>query len=305
MPCYHPIKGIMTSIDGKIKFLPSTQFQPHNVQMTVPCGRCIGCREAYSKMWAIRCVHEIQMHEQSCFLTLTYSTMPKNGSLIKDHLKNFLKHYRKWLSRKYPGTKIRYFACGEYGEKLSRPHFHLLIFGHDFHDKEFLTSILTTSPSLKKLWKHGFHSIGEANFQTAAYIARYVVKKVSGSAADKHYQNIDLDTGEITPILGEYSTMSNRPGIGYDWYQKYKTDVYPSDEIIHEGHHYPVPRYYDKLCERDNPKLFEQVKKARTAKFEQLDPKEFHFKRLIAKEACKQAKITLHLQREYEKETNS
>lgn len=288
------------SFTGKTKkFIPTTGRLPiHETLMTVPCGRCLGCRLAHSQMWALRCTHEMQMHEKSCFLTLTYAPdkLPKHGTLVPKHLQDFLKRYRD----KYKDHKIRFFACGEYGEKLSRPHYHLLIFGHQFDDTEKLTSVLTTSPSLTKLWKHGFHSIGEANFATAAYIARYVTKKISGGAADKHYQKPCLETGELIPILGEYSTQSNRPGIGYDWYQKYKTDVFPSDEIIHEGRPYPVPRYYDKLLERDQPELYERVKQNRIDNFKELDPNEFHHKRLLVKETCKQAKITLHLKRQYE-----
>nr|UXQ87955.1 MAG: replication initiation protein [Microvirus sp.] len=271
--------------------------------MTVPCGRCIGCRIAHSQMWALRCTHEIQEHAQNCFLTLTYSpeNIPKHGTLVKKHLQDFIKRYRKKFVNSH---KIRFYACGEYGEKLSRPHYHILVFGHQFTDTVKLTSVLNTSEELSKLWKHGFHSIGEANFQTAAYIARYVTKKINGSQADKHYQAPCLETGELMPILGEFSTQSLKPGIGANWYEKYQSDVYPSDEIIHEGRRYPVPAYYDKLLERTNPELFEKVKQNRTDNFEELklqNPNEYNTKRLLEKEKCKQAKITLHLKREYEK----
>lgn len=299
MPCYHPVRGIITSVNGKIKFLPKIgPIESAETKMTVPCGRCTGCREAHAKMWAIRCVNEISMHQQSSFITLTYADehLPKNGTLHKKHLTDFIKRYRKKISP----TKIRYFACGEYGDKLGRPHFHILTFGHQFDDREHYQGNLYTSPTLEKIWGKGFCPVGEANFSTAAYIARYVTKKITGDIADKHYVRPDLETGELIPILGEYSTMSNRPGIGYDWYQKYKNDVYPSDEIIHEGHPYPVPRYYDKLLERDNPDLYRRVKQKRIDTFETLDPKEFHWKRLLDKERCKQAKIKIHLKRKYE-----
>lgn len=308
MPCYYPVTGIITSHNGKRKFIPKKGITHPDTPLTVPCGRCIGCRLENSKMWTIRCLNEMHFHEHNTFLTLTYAPehLPKSGTLVKKHLQDFFKRYRK-----NTGVKIRYFACGEYGDNLSRPHYHILVFGHRFNDEEiYKTSIkgdkYYISPTLNKLWPFGHAIIGEANMQTAAYISRYVTKKINGSQADKHYQGVDLDTGELVPILGEYATMSNRPGIGAQFYEEYKNDIYPSDEIIHDGKYFPVPRYYDVLLERDDPKLFEKVKQARIDNFEALKverPDEFKPKRLIQKEKCKQAQIALHLKRNYENDT--
>lgn len=286
------------------KFIPKKNPTPSDgSSMSVPCGRCLGCRLDYSKMWTIRMVNEMHFHEQNCFLTLTYSpeNLPENGTLVKKHLQDFIKRYRKICG------KLRFYACAEYGEKLSRPHYHILVFGHQFADKKYYKTIngntLYTSPTLEKLWKYGFSSIGEATMQSAAYVSRYVTKKVSGAQADKHYETINPLTGEIHKILGEFSTQSLKPGIGEQFYRKYKNDIYPSDEIIHDGKYFPVPTYYDVLLERDDPQLFAQVKKNRIDNFEELKldhPLEFSQKRLIQKEACKQAKIDLHLKRKYE-----
>lgn len=311
------------------KFIPKKNPTPSDgSSMSVPCGRCLGCRLDYSKMWTIRMVNEMHFHEQNCFLTLTYSpeNLPKNGTLVKKHLQDFIKRYRKHLSDtlpwsfqqdpKYPNDstattwqphKIRFYACAEYGEKLSRPHYHILVFGHQFADKKYYRTIngntLYTSPTLEKLWKYGFSSIGEATMQSAAYVSRYVTKKVSGAQADKYYMSAPDKWGEQHKILGEFSTQSLKPGIGEQFYRKYKNDIYPSDEIIHDGKYFPVPTYYDVLLERDDPQLFAQVKKNRIDNFEELKldhPLEFSQKRLIQKEACKQAKIDLHLKRKYE-----
>ncbi len=307
MACFHPIRGKISfsQITGKRKFIPLEKHQTANGEttMTVPCGRCIGCRIAHSKMWAIRCTHEMQMHEQACFLTLTYAPeyLPKTGTLVKEHLQLFIKRLRKQISPK----KIRFFACGEYGENLSRPHYHILIFGHQFPDQKVhqitkTKDIYYKSEILTNLWGMGHCISAKACFQTAAYISRYVTKKLNGAQADKHYKSIDLETGELVPILGEFSTQSLKPGIGADWYEQYKKDVYPSDEIIHEGQRYKVPGYYDKILERENPELWETVKQNRIDNFEDLPIEDFHWKRLLDKEICLQANLTKHL-RELEK----
>lgn len=301
MACFHPINGAIgvDTVTGKRKFIPiqKGQTSPYDTIITVPCGRCIGCRIDHSKMWAIRCTNEMQMHKQACFLTLTYDQehLPENGTLVKSHLQKFIKRLRKHISP----LKIRFFACGEYGEKLSRPHYHLMVFGYQFPDQKnyFLSKggdQIYTSATLTSLWGKGMATSGKACFQTAAYISRYVTKKLNGEAAKKHYQSTNLETGEVSPILPEYSTQSLKPGIGYDWYKKFHKDVYPSDEIIHEGQRYKVPSYYDKILERENPNLWETVKQNRIENFEKLDIKDFQWRRLLDKEICLQAKLTKH-----------
>ena len=78
------------------------------------------------------------MHEDNCFITLTYDdeNIPWDGSLNKQHFQAFMKRLR-WHNKE---KKIRYFHVGEYGEQLSRPHYHALIFNHDFDDKETVDS---------------------------------------------------------------------------------------------------------------------------------------------------------------------
>ena len=192
MPCYKPLRGYRSNTKtqtGKrsIVFNPRHGFidQPQDV----PCGQCIGCRLERSRQWAIRIVHESQMHEQSYFLTLTYNNefLPKTGSLQKADVQLFMKRLRKKF-----GKGIRYYYCGEYGEKFHRPHYHLIIFGCEFPDK-ILWKIergnrLWISEDLNKLWKKGYCSIGMVTFESAAYVARYVTKKITGKQANQHYE---------------------------------------------------------------------------------------------------------------------
>lgn len=170
--------------------------------------------------------------------------------------------------RKRFGKGIRYFHCGEYGDELRRPHYHALIFGFDFEDKSLYRQnaqgdSLYTSEALSKEWGKGFCTTGDVTFQSAAYVARYVMKKRTGPQAEDHYKMIHPKTGEIVTQRPEYTTMSRRPGIGTGWLEKFKTDVYPGDFIILNGKRVRPPRWYDTVLERDDPKLFRELKRRR------------------------------------------
>lgn len=142
--------------------------------------------------------------------------------------------------------------CGEYGEEFGRPHFHACLFGADFADKLYLSrtgsgSKLYRSAELEKLWTHGFSSIGDVTFESAAYVARYVMKKVTGNLAKEHYNYVDEESGEILRRVAEFNRMSLRPGIGANWLRKFEKDVYPEGKIVVNGMKANPPRYYDKL----------------------------------------------------------
>ena len=198
----------------------------------------------------MRCVHEAELHEDNCFLTLTYDDahLPDNGGLNKRHFQLFMKKLRKSIAPK----KVRYYMCGEYGEATARPHYHAIIFGHWFTDQAFLFNTANghavyTSPTLRKLWKYGHVTMGTVTFESAAYVARYIMKKVTGEKAEEHYKRVDPDTGEVHSIAPEYTAMSRRPGIGRDWYDKYADDVFPSDTVVMRGQPMRPPRFYDNL----------------------------------------------------------
>ena len=219
-------------------------------------------------------MHEAQTHEANCFLTLTYDDLhlPLNNGLDRDHVPSFLKRLRKAISP----TKIRYFQCGEYGSNLDRPHYHLAIFGYGFPDRKRWTTrgdhTVHRSEQLEQLWDLGFSEIGSLTFKSAAYIARYVTKKIklseyssehARSLHESRYERLDPYTGEIHLAEPEHATMSLKPGIGEPWYRKYWTDVYPADQIIMNGKQMRPPRYYDRLLAREHPDLWETVRRSR------------------------------------------
>ncbi|CAK0755284.1 hypothetical protein CCP3SC15_2050003 [Gammaproteobacteria bacterium] len=263
MPCYSPLKAWRAAAvnpSGKRGLVFSPRDGIPYRQLEVPCGQCIGCRLERSRQWAIRCVHEGQLHAVNSFVTLTYDDahFPAQGSLQLRDFQLFMKRLRK--SRP---ESIRFFHCGEYGSELNRPHYHSILFGIGFPDRQ-LWSVrngekLYRSEALEKLWPFGFSTVGDLTFESAAYVARYVTKKVTGRIADSHY-------------LGrkpEYVTMSRRPGIGSKWYAQFSGDVFPSDEvIIRGGVRCRPPKFYDKLLEADAPEVLRRIKITRELRAE-------------------------------------
>ena len=291
MPCYHPISAYQCA-DGSIVFQERRWFNTVKT-LSLPCGQCIGCRLERSRQWAMRCMHEAQLHENNCFITLTYDNthFPSDGSLHYKDFQLFIKRLRK----KFGNTRIRYYMAGEYGENFGRPHFHACIFGHDFHDKKLWKrsssgAMLYRSEDLELLWPFGYSSIGDVNFESAAYVARYIMKKVTGHNAKKHYTETDEETGEITTRKPEFNKMSLKPGIGYDWYKTYKNDVYPHDYVIIKGKKVKPPKFYDKKYKLDNPFEFDEILYKREINGK-LNSEDNTLERLKVKEIVQQAKL--------------
>lgn len=268
MTCYHPLKGFQSktpTAKGKFGIVFNRKMGYIDKPMTVPCGQCVGCRLERSRQWATRCAHEASLHERNCFITLTYrdADLPDDNSLDVTVFQKFMKRLRKRF-----GSGIRFYHCGEYGSTYGRPHYHACIFGFDFQDKKLFKvtetgSRLYTSEALSELWPYGFSTIGDVTFQSAAYVARYIMKKVNGDAAQNHYTKLDPNTGEIYQIKPEYTTMSRRPGIGHGWFEKFTKDVYPSDFIVINDKKVRPPKYYDTQFEILNPDAYEKIKSNR------------------------------------------
>lgn len=191
---------------------------------------------------------------------------------------------------------IRFYHCGEYGEKNKRPHYHTLLFNHDFSDKipysETQGTPLFISENLTQLWGKGFCTIGEVTFDSAAYVARYIMKKITGNKAKEHYKSLDTETGEIHNIVPEYTTMSRRPGIGTGWYDKFKPDVYPDDFIIINGKKMRPPRFYDDLYKKGEPDNFEITKHERLERAKDQED-DNTYDRLVVREKVTKARLKL------------
>lgn len=254
------------------------------------CGRCVGCRLERSRQWAVRCIHEASLHEDNCFITLTYDEFHVAPSLVYRDFQLFMKRLRK----RAPG--VRFFMCGEYGDEGGRPHFHACLFGFRFPDQVFFMesgagSRVYTSAVLSRLWPFGFTSIGDVTFESAAYVARYVMKKITGDAAAEHYKRVDEDTGELVDCVPEFCHMSLKPGIGAGWFDKFHKDVYPRGFCVVNGVRVSPPKYYDRRYKRMDDDGFADLtmRRDQLARSKYLDNTD---ERLVVKEVVAEATVS-------------
>lgn len=269
MTCYHPVtayRSVKPNKNGKYPIIFNKKSPFAGEEIKIKCNNCIGCRLDYSLHWAIRCVNEAQMHENNCFITLTFSDqyLNKDLSLEKDDYQKFMKRLR----REIEPLKISYYACGEYGSLNHRPHWHACIFNFK-PDDLVLWQIkhgvkLYRSATLEKLWPFGFVTVGEVTFESAAYVARYMTKKIKGEMALSHYAIVDYNSGEVLGFREpERSLISTKPAIGAEFAKKYIKDIYPDDFVFFKKQKLKPPLYYDKIYDTLDPEGFQKIKKAR------------------------------------------
>lgn len=254
----------------------------------------------YARQWSVRIMHEVQLHDVNCFLTLTHDdeSLPAFGSLDKLAFPGFMKRLRESLNpcwadgEQGPKVCIRYFMAGEYGSQSFRPHYHACLFGFDFPDKA-LHSVrhgypVWTSEYLQKLWPLGLCEIGSVTSASASYVARYCVKKQGLKSG--RYDKVDLSTGEVHRVSPEFTLMSRRPGIGRAWLDRYMCEVYPADSVVVRGRLEKPPRRYDDWYSIGAPVDFERVQRLRA---EKRVLREERPERLVARERCASARLAL------------
>ena len=269
MACYHPLVGYYSrdvNDSGKrsLVFNPDSSLLPVPVQ--VPCGRCIGCRLDRSLSWAVRCMHEASLYDENCFITLTFNDdYISDGSLHVEDFQNFMKRLRQEIAPR----RIRFFHCGEYGAKYSRPHHHACIFGYDFPDKVLFRGDIYTSEILSRLWPYGFSTVGKVTFESAAYVARYVLKKWSKAdlkgeglyEAMRNFSECERSGSAYQGRKPEYVTMSRRPGIGSTWFSKFGNEVTSTGYVLMpNGKKAKPPKFYDSRFELDDIFNFHIIK---------------------------------------------
>lgn len=234
------------------------------------------------------------MHSRNSFITLTYNQehLPEDQGLNVKHWQDFAKRLRKKLG------PFRFIHCGEYGDRSLRPHYHACIFGLNFREdrKPFGNSSghpLYTSQTLSDAWKWGYCTIGELTFDSAAYVASYCFKKANGKTAEARYTRLDTSTGEQWAVQPEYATMSRNKGLGQTWFDKYASDIYPHDFAIAKGQKFRPPKFYDRLLEKQNPTLWEEIQ-ARRKTHVRSNPQELTAPRLEVKEEILKRSIQQH-----------
>jgi hypothetical protein len=324
MACISPLKG-WCAPDGGIVF--AKKHSHTKIPMEVPCGQCWSCRLARSREWATRLVKEAMYwpEEKRSFITLTYAPehLPHNQSVDVKEFQKFMKRLRKHFGH----PKLKYFHCGEYGKEcrtcgkskpvcerqqehefkpqLGRPHYHSILYGIQWNDlEEFKRTkageLIYKSETLNKLWGKGFCSIGNLTFESCAYVARYVMKKVNGDMAKEHYKKeVDIcpNTGQINNIdlTPEYITMSRNPAIAKEYFSDYQDEIIATDSLLlnRKGQTYPVrpPRYFSKIIEKSNPNALAHIKTERLRKRQQ-QKDEFTEARADVKQTIKKLKMS-------------
>lgn len=187
--------------------------------------------------------------------------------------------------------KLRYFHCGEYGDQTQRPHYHAIIYGYMPDDLRIYSQgkrgdSIYQSESLDKLWGLGKTYTGTVTFESASYVARYCLKKISGDMAEDHYKGRQP----------EYVTMSLKPAIGQGYFDKYEPEIFPSDFVVSRGKKMQPPKFYLKKLETTNPELYKKVKRQRLVRSVQ-NAENQTTERLAVREEVATAKLNLFQKR--------
>ena len=267
-----------TPKDSEKAILMDGHFYPRDKLLQIPCGQCVGCRLEYSRQWANRCLLELQYHDSAYFATFTYDDYhvprtaygdPETGEAIpaltldKRDFQLLMKRIRK----RFPDDKIRFFMSGEYGSKTFRPHYHAILFGLHLTDLTVYKTVKEAgqfytyynSPSLQACWPKGYVVVGQVTWESCAYTARYVMKKLKGKEAQFYSDH---------NIVPEFTLMSRKPGIARQYYDEHP-ELYsqPNAKIVVStpkgGKTFRPPRYFDRLFDDENPELSAEYRKFR------------------------------------------
>lgn len=251
MSCLFPIQAWRAkrlSESGKRPIVFNRRDGYEDMPIVVPCGKCEGCRADKALTWSIRCHQEASLYTQNSFVTLTYNDENLPNQLVKHHLQDFIRSLRD------SGEKIRYYACGEYGDSTNRPHYHACIFGTDFKDgtEQSINADLYLVPRITEMWGKGHVVISEFTMATACYVAGYVAKKI-GSQNDDQFQ-----------------LMSRKPGIGFPWLAKNYKDLLKTETVVIEGKEFPIPPQYFRWAEENLGDCLKNVKAKRADRFKNM-----------------------------------
>lgn len=254
--------------------------------MLIPCGQCIQCKIRKREDWVTRMELEARTHDKDSiyFITLTYDDdhVPnvnletgeiRRGKAIQwkggaerpqevqtlwmEDIELFMKRLRKASK-----TPLRYFLAGEYGEKTSRPHYHMILYGWMPTDLKPIHKINRTSHYtsdwLVNIWKMGNVDIAPAAPQTYRYVAGYVLKKLYGDDKVK-YQEMGMKQ--------PFCVMSRRPGLGDEYYKEHKEEIWRDGYIMCSGgKKQQIPEYYWRKLEAEDPQRAWDIKRDRQTK---------------------------------------
>lgn len=283
---YHPAR-ILKHDEKPDDIEALKEYSGHRYKNTIiPCGKCIGCRLEYSREWANRGMLEAKQYDNNWFVTLTYDDehLPQpteivdkdgftwvddgsweGGTLVPEHMDKFINHIRKIYEREQNHTGIRFMGCGEYGSEGGRPHYHIILFNMPevkndlYHPRIINQDVYYQSHIIERCWDKGISNICPATWNTIAYTARYITKKINGEWSEQLYAS----NGKRK----EFMRMSTHPGIGKGYYDENKDDIYKNDKIMIKNKsgitYCKPPAYFDKLYEKENQKDWKRIQEQR------------------------------------------
>ena len=265
MPCTSP-RTVGFKADGKTISWSQKEYSKEFASFQLPCGKCLECRLAYAREWAIRCVHEASTYEKNIFLTLTYDDDHlASPRLIYSDVQNFIKKLRKrpyskdgqFVHQQEDPEPMGFFITGEYGgppktlpngtlSQGFRPHWHIIVFNYEPNDGVLLYTHASgdrvqTSATIDRIWGKGNAEYGPVNKDTAGYCARYAAKKLVHGKDDDH---------DFHPI----SKKSSKYAIGKRWLEQNWKDIFLQGHLLlDDGNKVPIPRYYEKWLKTHRP----------------------------------------------------
>lgn len=237
-------------------------------QCFVPCGKCSPCLNRRACEWSFRLLQEEKHSESAYFITLTYATdhvpISRNGylELKKKDLQDYFKRMRR--SHEYyktGGKPIKYFAVGEYGGKIKRPHYHVILFNADlktmFSKKDI--SVLKMSafngqqPVRSIHWTKGHVTVGQVEGASVGYVMKYISEPV---------KNFRINDDRVRP----FSVMSN--GLGIDYCNQRMFNWHHADMLNRmyvnagDGKKMSMPRFYkDRFyCKKERKEVTEHTR---------------------------------------------
>lgn len=195
----------------------------------ITCGKCIVCLENRIKTWFIRIMCEIGYADYAKFITLTYrdEEVPMiNGveTLRHKDFQDYIKRVRKMLG----DIRMKYYMCGEYGERMGRPHYHAVILLYGDLKKKKSQEILQSK------WSKGFVHIGTVTPKSVRYCLDYLNK-----LAKKEY-----DINQVRP----YQKVSQ--GFGLNYMLDNEKQISELKYLAYNNVKYEVPRYFRKKSEK-------------------------------------------------------
>lgn len=258
MRCTSP-KTVWTNPDGGRPIFNLWSGVSPGREFLIGCGRCLGCQLDRSSSWATRATHEARYFDRNCFVTLSWrdEAMPSNPAEARYELRKFQARFRAEF-----GAGKRFFGCMELGERFSRPHAHFIVYGEDFKEacrplgSSKSRNPLWTNPVLDRIWPFGFAWVGEFTSDSAAYVARYVVKKAGQPAVVSLAHPVTGELADWPTVYRPFYPL--RPALGVRFLEEFSEDVW-SGLRARGGARVPTPRAYSKRLKVVDPDRYEQL----------------------------------------------